>query len=156
MSHYVHVMYYGQEAVMNRTMEEVFLDEKGNLRETDITDYSLYSVAMKEWLKYFSLDQFLIIDVDDIARAPWKVMKKVEQFMGVKHKIREENFVFDEQKGFYCFRANSTAAPICMDDTKGREHPTFGESLEKKLREFFAPYNREFYQLVGRDFGWPE
>ncbi len=27
--------------------------------------------------------------------------------------------------------------------------------VEQELREFYRPHNRELYELLGRDFGWP-
>lgn len=28
------------------------------------------------------------------------------------------------------------------------------EAIEAKLREFYAPFNRKLYELLGRDLGW--
>ena len=44
----------------------------------------------------------------------------------------------------------------CLDKSKGRKHPPVPDRLVSRLRKYFTPFNYEFYNLVQRDFGWPE
>ena len=138
-------------------IEDAFLDSSGKLR-TDINaiSFSRYAQYMRQWRKYFPLSQFLIIDTQDLIDNPLDVTTQVEQFLGLEHKITEDNFVFGENKGFYCFRKSLNATKVCMNRKKGRDHPDLNPELERKLREYFAPFNREFYDMVGRNFSWLE
>ena len=54
---------------------------------------------------------------------------------------------------FYCFKRGPQRLE-CLSDTKGREHPELPARNSRKLREYYAPYNKLFFDLVGRDFGW--
>ena len=72
----------------------------------------------------------------------------------------EENFVFLEQRGNYCYRKNSASEPMCSGLAgKGRTKTSDGQSImpedaQMVLDEFFGPFNQELYELVGEDYGW--
>ena len=40
--------------------------------------------------------------------------------MGLEPYITEDNFVFDKEKGFYCFQKTGANNPSCLGDGKGR------------------------------------
>ena len=65
-------------------------------------------------------------------------------------------FYFNATKGFHCYRTRRGTKEHCLDKSKGRKHPAVPDRLISRLRKFFTPYNYEFYNLVQRDFGWPE
>lgn len=64
------------------------------------------------------------------------------------------NFYFNETKGFYCLRNDTTDK--CLRETKGRKHPRVDPAVVTKLRKFFVQHNQRFYDLIGEDLGWPE
>ena len=68
--------------------------------------------------------------------------------------IFQLQFYFNATKGFHCYQTR--AKEHCLDKSKGRKHPVVPDRLVSRLRKFFTPYNYEFYNLVQRDFGWPE
>ncbi len=138
-------------------IEQYVLDSAGHVTAQDmILTGSLYSQHMRSWLQYFPLEQFLIIDTQDLIDNPLGVTTQVEKFLDLQRKITEDNFVLNKTKGFYCFRKDARSQTICMNEAKGRKHPEISSSLERKLRKYFAPFNKQFYRMVGRDFGWPE
>lgn len=65
-----------------------------------------------------------------------------------------KNFYFNETKGFYCLRNDTTDK--CLRETKGRKHPRVDPAVVTKLRKFFIQHNQRFYDLIGEDLGWPE
>lgn len=75
---------------------------------------------------------------------------------GLEARIPEEVFYFNKTKGFYCVRTPDDVQDHCLNESKGRKHPKVAPAVISRLREFYAPFNREFYSLVGHDFGWPE
>ena len=50
----------------------------------------------------------------------------------------------------------STTGLHCLNDSKGRPHPVVDRHIVSKLRRFYNPHNLRFYDMVSRDFGWPE
>ncbi len=116
---------------------------------------SRYAVYLQHWLKYFKLKQFLIIDTQDMITHPYNVTRQAETFLGLRHAVTEDHFVFDKKKGFYCFKLHPNATSMCMNGSKGRHHQELKPGLVKKLRNYFRPYNRKFYKMTGRNFGWP-
>ena len=103
----------------------------------------------------FSPKQMHIVDGDRLVYEPFPEVQKVEQFLGLSHRINPENFSYNSTKGFFCVKTNGTIEK-CLNESKGRRHPEINPLVVQALRRFYAPHNREFYKLVGRDFGWPE
>ena len=116
---------------------------------------SRYAFYLKRWLQYFPLSQFLIIDTEDMIRAPYNMTRRTETFLGLRHAVTLQHFVFDQYKGFFCFRFHPNTTSFCMNGSKGRHHQELKPGLIQRLREYFRPYNQRFYQMAGWDFGWP-
>ena len=123
---------------------------------------SIYVVHLRRWLQYFPPDQLHVVNGDRFIRKPWQELRKVEQFLGISHEIQEELFFFNATKGFHCVVQKIPSSPSnqtkekCLAKSKGRPHPKVSIEVVRKLRNFFSPFNYEFYTLIGRDFGWPE
>lgn len=78
---------------------------------------------------------------------------QVEKFLNLPSKISPNNFYYNRTKGFYCMR-NETHQK-CLADSKGRRHPYVDPAIMEDLRTYFAPFNEQFYQIVGQNFSWP-
>ena len=107
---------------------------------------------MKKWLHYFPKSQIHVINGDRLIKKPWKEIRKVESFLQLKHEIKKTHFYFNRTKGFHCLKR----AGRCLAKSKGRQHPNVSSEILHKLRTFFRPYNFQFYDIIGQDFGWPE
>ncbi len=137
----------------DKTFEEHAIDEYGNvIASFNPIVRSLYFKYMTFWLRYFSVDQFLILNGASLIYDPYTQVKRVEKFLGLESKISKDMFFYNETKGFYCIR--NEFREKCLVDSKGRTHPEISPLVIQKLRDFFRPYNMRFYQLVGVDFGW--
>ncbi|GBL82348.1 Heparan sulfate glucosamine 3-O-sulfotransferase 5 [Araneus ventricosus] len=115
---------------------------------------SMYSIFFEKWHRVFPRRQIHIVDGDDLVRDPFPEVQRIEEFLGIAHRISKENFFYNKTKGFYCVRNETTEK--CLNESKGRRHPQVSEEVIHKLRQFYAPYNRMFFRAAGRDFGWPE
>ena len=62
--------------------------------------------------------------------------------------LNNNRVVFDEEGGFYC-RVSDRGDKICMDKSKGHQHPTISPEVKDKLRNYFKPLNKRFYRAVG-------
>ncbi len=116
---------------------------------------SMYASHMRRWLQFFPLSQIHIVHGEKFVHKPWHELNKVERFLGLRKEISEEQFYFNATKGFHCFQTRSKKEQ-CLAKNKGRKHPDVPEKVVSRLRRYFAPFNYDFYNLVHRDFGWPE
>ncbi|XP_015919053.1 heparan sulfate glucosamine 3-O-sulfotransferase 1-like [Parasteatoda tepidariorum] len=115
---------------------------------------SMYSIFYEKWHRLFPRRQIHIVDGDDLIRDPFPEVQRIEEFLGIAHRISKENFFYNKTKGFYCVRNETTEK--CLNESKGRRHPIISDQVIHKLRQFYAPYNKMFFRAAGRDFGWPE
>ena len=104
----------------------------------------------------FPSQQILLVDGDLLVRDPFAEMQRVQRFLHLEPEVTQQHFAFNATKGFFCIRVPGSATERCLNDTKGRRHPLVHPAVLQTLRQFYAPYNRQFYLMVGRDFHWPE
>lgn len=122
-------------------------EDYGNLR------LSLYYKHMRNWLKYFTLDHFHIVDGNKLTKDPINELHKVEDFLGLEHRLNSDMFYYNKTKKHFCYKLATEQK--CLDATKGREHPEVDPNVLRKLREYFRPYNEKFFEMIGRRFDWP-
>lgn len=113
---------------------------------------SVYHPHMQRWLRVFPRASFHIVDGDALIRDPFAEMKKVEHFLRLEPQITEENFYFNQTKGFYCLKEQGRER--CLHESKGRTHPNVAPEILQKLCKYFQEPNRKFFELVGRTFDW--
>ena len=115
---------------------------------------SVYATHIKSWTRSFALGtQLLVVDGEKLVSDPLSEIARVEHFLGLRNYLTKKNVVFDEKKGFYCMIFDD-GHKQCLGKTKGVPHPDLNPNVEAKLRKFFKPVNREFYEAVQHDFGW--
>ncbi|KAL5285732.1 HS3ST5 family protein [Megaselia abdita] len=142
-------------SLSSKTFEELAIFPNGTVNESyrPLT-ISMYHLYLHRWLEVFPREQLLVVNGDRLIDDPLSQMKKIENFLGIDHRITRNHFYFNETKGFYCLRYDS--GDRCLRETKGRKHPHVDPLVISKLRKFFAEHNQRFYELVGEDLGWPE
>ncbi|XGW07375.1 hypothetical protein V3C99_010508 [Haemonchus contortus] len=115
---------------------------------------SLYDVHMANWLRYFSMEQILVVNGDVFRGNPINELRRVETFLGLPHKITNDQLIFNERKGFFCFRQSPRTRVKCLGSTKGRPHRDIADDIVAKLRRNLQPHNLRFFSLVNRTFLW--
>ena len=116
---------------------------------------SMYGKQMENWLKYFNLDQFLIIESDELKYHPAAVMTKVEDFLGLGHYITPEMFVLNKEKGYYCIKSNLTESGMaCYENDRGRSVTKVSQRTRTKLEKYFRPSNERFFSLIRKTYNW--
>ncbi|CAL4075779.1 unnamed protein product, partial [Meganyctiphanes norvegica] len=123
--------------------------DKGNF----IVRPSFYGLHMINWLKVFKQEQILILDGERFLLDPLTEVIKVEKFLNLPSALNSSNFYYSAKKGFYCMK--NSEKDWCMDENKGREHPRVDPKVISKLRQYFAPFNKRFYKMIGQEFNWP-
>ncbi|GAE30928.1 sulfotransferase domain-containing protein [Alkalihalobacillus hemicellulosilyticus] len=109
------------------SFEETLNTKKGN----NYLLKGLYYSQLKQWLRYFPLHQFHIIESNDFYQKTSEMMNLTFHFLGVKQTDSISYKVYHQ--GSY--------APL-------------NPSVRKKLSYYFKPYNEKLYQLIKRRFDW--
>ena len=118
-----------------------------------IIRWSLYADRMQRYADFYGAENIHIIDGDSFAANPVSELKKVETFVGIESLISQEDFSYNEEKHFYCARAESIG---CMRKVFGVPHPVMRNETRRKLKAFLRPHNERFYKMVGRRFPWDD
>lgn len=144
----------------NPPFEEMVITNDGEVDENwSKIGVGRYAEHLTRWLEYFPLSQIHFVSGEELVERPAREIKLVERFLNLKPFITEDNFYFNESKGFHCFvgkisNSGSVSKAHCMGETKGRKHPAVRQVVLKALREYFRPLNEKFYSMVGRNFHW--
>ncbi|KAJ7394443.1 hypothetical protein OS493_000253 [Desmophyllum pertusum] len=92
-----------------------------------IVTTGVYVTHLKNWLRYFPLEQIHFINGEELVKNPVHEMQSVEKFLGLKPFINEELYYYNETKGFPCLvpvskKNGEQAVSGCLSETKGRPH----------------------------------
>lgn len=91
----------------------------------------LYAYHLKKWYEYFSPEQLLIVENNDLQTRPKDVYAEVCSFLGLKQWMPE------------AFNKHNVG--------KTKEIP---ESIKTELSAFFREHNQEFFNLIGKTYKW--
>ncbi|XP_028935432.1 heparan sulfate glucosamine 3-O-sulfotransferase 3A1-like [Ornithorhynchus anatinus] len=109
----------------------------------------IYAKHLEGWLRHFPLRQMLFVSGERLVGDPAGV------FLGLKRIVTDKHLYFNQTKGFPCPKeAEGSGRPRCLGQTTGRTHPAIRPEVLRRLRDFYRPFNRKFYQMTGQDFGW--
>jgi hypothetical protein len=91
----------------------------------------IYVDQVRRWFDRFPRDRFLIIKSEDFYAEPLGILHQTQMFLGVRFHNPAT------------LKIHHQADYVAMD-----------QNTRSRLAEYFAPYNRQLYDLLGRDFGW--
>lgn len=115
----------------------------------------LYAQHLVPWLRFFPLSRFLFVSGERLVSDPAGEVGRVQDFLGLRRVVTDKHFYFNATKGFPCLKkAQGSGRPRCLGTSKGRPHPRVPLAVLQRLRDFYRPFNRRFYQMTGQDFGW--
>ena len=103
----------------------------------------LYYCHLVEWLKYFDPQQFLYVDGQLLKDEPWEALSEIELFLGVDHDLGKGRFVRDEETGQYRLKVHNK-----LGGGKGRPHPVMSDENLKRLKSFYALFNKMFFDTL--------
>ena len=116
---------------------------------------SMYDVHYQRWLKWFDKKQILVLNGDELITNPVPLLNKVESFLSISHYFENSMFTINKTKGFYCWKRNATVEELqCLNELKGRPHPTVSNGTLIKLKKFLRPHAKKFCQLADVKFNW--
>ena len=131
----------------------------------------LYFIHVQRWLKAFNRTNLMIVDGERFLADPGAVVEEMQGFLGLPKLVWKEDFVKNQETGFFCFRkltpdyldkklsGKAFAESLkCLTKAKGRTRQKAGEQPNKsvllKLKQFYQPYNKQFFKLIGEEFDW--
>jgi hypothetical protein len=91
----------------------------------------LYARDLRPWLGQFPREQFLLLNAEAYFRAPEPTLERVHAFLGLPH----------------------CPAPAQPRLNAGA-YPPADPALRQRLRDYFAPHNRDFFELIGEKWDW--
>jgi len=116
----------------------------------------LYARHLERWLEYFPREHIHFVHGERLISDPAGELATVQDFLGLKRVITDKHFYFNATKGFPCLKkSEGSASPHCLGKTKGRTHPFVDTRALQRLRSFYRPFNKKFFEMTGIDFGWP-
>ena len=166
LSDYLHFFKHKQ-----KHFTELITDKDGQItKATRIIDFSLYAKYLAHWLKVFKRDQIHIVDGDNFIEHPATELRKIEDFLTIKHYLTPEKFYYNKTKGFHCFKAGQMGRASCLKSGHVRrdmsmqdlvlqyntelQNITAAEEIVFKLKQFFKPHNLNFYKMTGKTYNW--
>jgi len=147
----------------SKTFEKIVYIKNVKPRQININsskiNIGLYATHLKKWLKHFPMKQMFFVDGDAFIKDPVPSIIEVQKFLNIPVLMDRNSFTYNSTKGFYCINVktagtSSNATMDCLGPSKGRKQADVKENTLKRMREFYKPYNKEFFNLIDQDFGW--
>lgn len=91
----------------------------------------LYAEQLRIWFKLFPQEQILVISTEEMVNNPQQALSEVFQFLNLP-----KYYLKNPQR------------------RKVENYPKMKLETRKLLLDFFTPYNKELFSLLGKDFGW--
>ena len=118
-----------------KTYEQIKNDDNEYFKNFVLNSYigpSIYVRLVKEWLKYFRLEQLLIFSTEELAKNPNEIFSRIFGFLNIKEEeINTES------------RQNVGGYDASLDS-----------DLRQRLIDFFRPHNEELFNTINQRFDW--
>ena len=136
--------------------QEMTFDKYNRVRtDKPLIRNGLYVEHLKHWLDYFPIEQFLFVNGEQLIQDPSIELERAQAFLGLRPLIRRQHFVYGIREGFPCILKPLESQQVrCLNDQKGRKHPWIEESLLNELNNFYKPYNKLLFELIGQSPWW--
>jgi len=114
-----------------------------------------YSVFYKRWLENFDQRQLLVIDGTEMISNPGAVVVQTQQFLNIERIIDENNFIFDDERGYYCYTRTGDDTKYCIKGENKSPTKTMSEDMRVRLFNFFEPFSQRLASDIMREpFNW--
>jgi hypothetical protein len=91
----------------------------------------VYVDQVRRWFDRFPRDRFLIIKSEDFYAEALRILHQTQAFLDV-----------------------GSHSPAILKVHHQADYGAMDGFMRRRLTDYFAPYNRQLYDLLGRDFGW--
>lgn len=147
-SHYQHMLHHARPETLGFSQalqrEEALLEAGVTLTPGNFRAYAplllkfgylnrgRYALELEHWLRYFPREQFLFLNFDAWKQQPAQAAARVAQHLGLP------------ENAFHQLQAN-----------RGIYRQPIPADCEVWLTDYYRPWNRRLFQLLGEDWGWP-
>jgi len=138
---------YVRVASHERGLPKVSISKDPDLRDYYYTSYlfrSIYYDQVYRWLRICPREQIMIIQSESFFSDEARTMKQVCEFLGLRP------FEFEKaqqlQRRWDAGSGNPSQAPQPYSD--------MSMETRRTLTDFFEPFNRKLYHLIGHEFDW--
>ena len=112
----------------------------------------VYGHYLRRWLEYFPLEQIHIVDGEKLVTDPVFELRRIEGFLGLKSYFSEKHLKFVPSKGYFCRVLGERVK--CINPFKGHTRPAEKQTVLRKLKDYYKPYNLDFFNLTKTFFNW--
>lgn len=114
-----------QGDIIKSSFEKTILTPDGEINSSlAFIEKGLYSKYLSIFVQVIPKEHIFILNGNKFAKAPYENLKGTERFLGLRTFFKENHFVWNKQKGFYCASVPSRPDLTCLSNRfKGRKHP---------------------------------
>ncbi|CAG5095959.1 Oidioi.mRNA.OKI2018_I69.XSR.g14415.t1.cds [Oikopleura dioica] len=106
--------------------------------EATVLTNGLYSIHLDNWLRAgFQKPQILIINGEELIKNPSKAVIEAQEFLNIPVILTSKNFVLDEEKQFFCYRARENEKPSFVDYEIAKLKDELQTTIDKMKRTGF-------------------
>ncbi|CAD5218713.1 unnamed protein product [Bursaphelenchus okinawaensis] len=105
-----------------------------------------YAQHFHRWLEHFNMDQFIIVDGNELKQIPSAVMNQLIKDLRLRFMDYRRILKFNVKKGYYCVEYQSKKK--CLGASKGRKYDKMSEEARKMLQEEFRESNQDLKRLL--------
>ncbi|XP_035228174.1 bifunctional heparan sulfate N-deacetylase/N-sulfotransferase-like [Stegodyphus dumicola] len=153
-SWYQHMRAHKDPTALNYSFQEIVsTGDRGHRALRELRNRCLmpgmYAQHLDRWLSFYSPQQLLIIDGEELKSDPVAVMSKLQQFLKIKPFLNyKDHLRYDPKKGFFCQVSQERNNTKCLGRSKGRLYPPVDPQTEKFLKAFYLPHNIALSKLL--------
>ncbi|XP_072035697.1 heparan sulfate glucosamine 3-O-sulfotransferase 1-like [Amphiura filiformis] len=109
-----------------------------------------YLQHLLKWMQYFSSQNFIVVNEEDVIFKPFRVLQKIEHFIGIPNYFQFDDFKFDLNVGSYCLKTNNR----CISSSKDEELPKLSPDITRKLRQYFLNSDKVIQNIFDVRLPW--
>ena len=111
-----------------------------------------------------------ILNIDDIFTSPYCTIRTLDINLDYRYLLTRKSFKLVESavletnedwavsqvsNSRIIFQRNDgSGQDLCLNQSKGREHPEMPQELRDRLIEIYEPWNEKFFSMIGREMDW--
>ncbi|ELT87121.1 hypothetical protein CAPTEDRAFT_46591, partial [Capitella teleta] len=153
---YLHIREFAQQNPSSEyNFQEIALNLTDLLLKNDVINYaypglyrSKYSKFFKMWLDNYSVNNFFVVDSDDLLmKSPIDVLDKLQDFLGISNSFAPVDFVYNDTSSQWCHTEIN-----CSNMRQGSID--LPEDTVQTIKAYFKAYNQELYDYSRVTFDW--
>lgn len=156
-SWYHHMKAHKDPVATKYTFYEILTNSQNESKKiekfkTRCLDPGIYIKHLLNWFRFFTKNQFLIVDGNQLKKAPYLVMNSIQTFMNSFYFINYKSLlVFDQKKKFFCLKKNLNRTRRCLGPSKGRNYSRIDKESFNYLKVFYQKYNIQLVNFLDKN-----